>query len=94
MYCHVEGIVVASKIRKPDQGASYRNVMVLQQVDGDAVLVPVKDMDLIEYADGEKFSEFCRVSNWSFNGKSGMSTYIIHKDKAPGPSLASAGDVI
>ena len=83
MYALVIGKISSSIIKQPGNGDNFKAhhlIKVVQKSGGDSELSTIKDFDLNEkYPEDADFKKMCRISDWFFNGKSGLSCKVIDK---------------
>ena len=83
MFALILGKVVSIEKKMPESQDDKFNghyiLQILQKHSDQAELTKVKDYNLtIEYKDGQDFKKLCRVRDWFFNGKSGLSAVAIN----------------
>lgn len=77
----VEGQLVASKLKQPEQGFDFKPhqlLNVMQIHDGEADIVKIKDLDLTRQHKPNTNIKFkCRINHWSNSNASGQAVTLL-----------------
>lgn len=79
MIAQIQGNIITQKIKSPSEGKPHIALQILQEHNEEAELVKVKDYNLNASYNG-KFDALCRVSNWSFDGRSGLTVSVLEAE--------------
>lgn len=72
----IQGQIITKKIITPSDGKPHLRLQVMQIIGDRAGIVRVKDFNLNAKYNGE-FNKTCRISDWNFNGKTGITVSVI-----------------